>query len=132
MAELSAQQQAVIELAGDVFVTACPGSGKTRVLTEKIVATLAQGIAPCKRVAAVTFTNHAADEIASRLHERGFSRRQLWTGTIHSFALDWILRPYASYDESLSRGFTVADEYYAAKLLDSLRDAHGVQPSTAD
>ena len=127
MTELSRQQRAVIELGGDVFVTACPGSGKTRVLTEKIIATLEHGIPSCQRIAAVTFTNRAADEIASRLQESGYSRRQLWTGTIHSFALDWILRPYASYDESISRGFSVADEFHCRRLLESLRENHGVQ-----
>lgn len=127
MAVLSPQQQSVIELDEDVFVTACPGSGKTRVLTEKIISTLEKGISPHQRVAALTFTNRAADEMAGRLQERGFSRRQLWIGTIHSFALDWILRPYASYCDELRKGFSVADEHYARKLLKSLKDNHNVK-----
>lgn len=127
MPQLSEQQRKVVELDGDVFVTACPGSGKTRVLTEKIAVTLENGIRPYRRVAAVTFTNHAADEISSRLQERGFTRKQLWTGTIHSFALEWILRPYASYDECLKRGFSVADEFHTRKLLDSIASQHGVE-----
>jgi DNA helicase-2/ATP-dependent DNA helicase PcrA len=127
MVDLSDQQRSVIELDADVFVTACPGSGKTRVLTEKIVATLEGGISPHQRIAALTFTNRAADEVAARLQERGYSRKQLWTGTIHSFALEWILRPYASYCDSLSRGFSVADEFYTRNLIASLKDKHGVE-----
>jgi superfamily I DNA/RNA helicase len=40
MAELSDQQAFVIQIDGDLFVTACPGSGMTRVLSEKIIVTL--------------------------------------------------------------------------------------------
>jgi len=127
MAVLSLQQQTVISLEDDVFVTACPGSGKTRVLTEKIAKLLESGVSPHHRIAAVTFTNRAADEIASRLQDRGYSRRYLWSGTIHSFALEWILRPYSSYIESLRRGFTVADEFYTRKVKDSLKDKHGIR-----
>ncbi|WP_437192502.1 UvrD-helicase domain-containing protein [Planctomicrobium sp. SH527] len=126
MAELSAQQAFAIQVDGDVFVTACPGSGKTRVLSEKIIATLDQGISPHQRTLALTYTNRAADEVAARLQEHGYSKRHLWTGTIHSFALEWILRPYASYDPLLQNGFSVIDEAALRKLVDSLRGKHGV------
>lgn len=127
MPKLSLQQQAVIDLEGDVFVTACPGSGKTRVLTEKIVATLEKGIPPATRIGAVTFTNRAADEIALRLQDAGLSQRQLWTGTIHSFALEWILRPYSSYDPFLRHGFSVADEFLTRQTIESLKSKYGVK-----
>jgi len=127
MAELSEQQQEVVGLDDDVFVIACPGSGKTRVLTEKIASVLEAGIPNWKRVAAVTFTNRAADEIAFRVLDGGYSRKQLWTGTIHAFALEWILRPYASYDGQLSKGFAVADAFYVRKQLDALKEQFGVQ-----
>ena len=126
MAELSVQQRAVIEVDGDVFVTACPGSGKTRVLSEKIIATLDRGIPPHQRALALTYTNRAADEVAARLHEHGYSKKHLWTGTIHSFALEWILRPYSSYDSLLRNGFSVIDEISLKKLVDSLRKKYGV------
>jgi len=79
----------------------------------------------------LTFTNRAADEIAARLQEHGYSRKHLWTGTIHSFALEWILRPYASYDPYLRNGFSVIDEAALRKLINSLRSKHGVD-SRAD
>ena len=84
MTKLSLQQQAVVNLEGDVFVTACPGSGKTRVLTEKIIATLEEGIPVATRIAALTFTNRAADEIALRLQDAGLSQ--------HSFGLERSIR----------------------------------------
>jgi superfamily I DNA/RNA helicase len=125
MIDLSAQQRAVIELNEDVFVTACPGSGKTRVLTAKIARTIEEGVSPQSRIAAVTFTNRAADEIAARLQDSGYSRSKLWSGTIHSFALEWILRPYASYIPSLRQGFSVADDHYVQQLVESLKDQYG-------
>lgn len=127
MASLNEQQEEILALAGDVFVTACPGSGKTRVLTEKLLATLQAGIPRFQRIAAVTYTNRAADEIASRLQESGFTRKHLWTGTIHSFALEWILRPYSSYIPALRKGFAVADERQTNKELERLKDKHGIQ-----
>lgn len=126
MAELSTQQSFVIQVDGDVFVTACPGSGKTRVLSEKIIATLDRGISPHQRALALTYTNRAADEVSARLQEHGYSKKHLWTGTIHSFALEWILRPYASYEPLLRNGFSVIDEAALRKLTDSLRMKHGV------
>src|SRR5262245_28028178 len=126
MAQLSDQQRAIIGIDGDVFVTACPGSGKTRLLTEKVAHTLAPGIPPQHRIAAVTFTNRAADEIKERIQDGETPTKQLWTGTIHSFALEWILRPYSSYDSMLRTGFSVADEYVLRKLVDSLRERHGL------
>lgn len=127
MATLNEQQEEILTLNGDVFVTACPGSGKTRVLTEKLLLTLQAGIPRFKRVAAVTYTNRAAGEIASRLQESGFSRKHLWTGTIHSFALEWILRPYSSYIPLLSKGFAVADERQTNQELERLKTKHGVE-----
>jgi len=130
MAKLSAQQQAIIDIEGDVFVTACPGSGKTRLLTEKIANVLSSGIPLQCRIAAVTFTNRAADEIRERIQSGETPTKHLWTGTIHSFALEWILRPYGSYDPLLRSGFSVADEYLVRNLVDSLREIHGVGRNT--
>lgn len=126
MNDLNAQQAFVINVDGDVFITACPGSGKTRVLAEKIIATLDQGISPHVRVLALTYTNRAADEVAARLQEHGYYKKHLWTGTIHAFALEWILRPYASYEPLIQNGFSVIDESSVRKLVDSLRKKHQV------
>ena len=119
MVELSAEQTACIQYSGDVFVTACPGSGKTRVLTEKVITALADIESDKHRVAALTFTRRAAEEISSRLGAA--ERRQVWTGTIHSFALEWILRPYASYIKPLRCGFSVLDEYSERSAINDLR-----------
>ena len=79
------QQQAVMAGTGPVLVLAGPGSGKTRVLTQRIAYLIGQmGIRPY-HVLAVTFTNKAAREMGDRvsgmLGERG---RGLTLGTFHS------------------------------------------------
>jgi superfamily I DNA/RNA helicase len=126
MLKLSEQQRAAVEEPGNVFVTACPGSGKTRVLIQRIMDDLSKLESTKHRVIAVTFTNRAADEIKSRLDDSEIPLNQLWTGTIHSFSLDWILRPYACYSKQLRRGFRVADEYFTRNLINDLKRKHGL------
>ena len=86
-----AQHQAVTAPPGPILVLAGPGSGKTRVLTHRIAYRIDQlGAAP-GAIMAVTFTNKAAREMATRLeklHDRdGVSHpplRSLNIGTFHS------------------------------------------------
>lgn len=114
------QIDAVIETS-NVFLTACPGSGKTRALTYKIAFELNQLASLKKVIVAVTFTNRAADEIKKRIRDLNADDSNLWAGTIHSFCLEWILRPYMCYLEELKNGFSISDEYNSESLIDSLK-----------
>lgn len=121
MIYLNEQQKAAMDHPGNVVVTACPGSGKTRVLTSRVIRGLEELISTKHRIVAMTFTNRATDEIRSRLDQLSINHDQLWAGTIHAFALEWILRPYASYVPRLQKGFSIADEYLTEHLLRELR-----------
>jgi superfamily I DNA/RNA helicase len=84
------QRKAVFELNGSAIITASPGTGKTRTLVARAINKL-ETLPKHKSIALITYTNAGADEIASRL----ISESSVFTGTIHSFCLEYILRPFS-------------------------------------
>ncbi len=79
------QQDAVLYTDGPSLVIAGAGSGKTRVLTYKIVHLLYNGYEPW-RILALTFTNKAAREMRERIETLvgASTASKLWMGTFHS------------------------------------------------
>jgi len=122
--DLNSEQDAAIKIDGNVFLTACPGSGKTRTLIYKIAFELSKLKSPREFVVAITYTNRAADEIHERVEHLGVDTSQLWIGTIHSFCIEWILKPYGIYHEKLRRGFRVINSHDSEKLLTDLCNTH--------
>jgi len=118
--DLNPEQEAAILEPGSVFLIACPGSGKTRTLTYKIAYELSRLESNKQFVVAITYTHRAADEIHERIEGLGVDTSRLWIGTIHSFCLEWILKPYGIYHEALDRGFRVIDQQEREKLLEAL------------
>lgn len=84
--QLSKQQRKIVEqpLGGSIQVLASAGSGKTRVLTERIGFILSNQRKD--GVIALTFTNKAASEMKGRLIQNDFEESRIWVGTIHSIA----------------------------------------------
>lgn len=115
--QLNPQQRAAVEYCeGPSLVIAGAGSGKTRVLTYKIVHLLRLGIEPY-RILALTFTNKAAREMKKRISdvvgERVASR--IWMGTFHSIFLR-ILRRHAE-TIGFKNGFTIYDTTDSRSLV---------------
>ncbi|MBB3014028.1 ATP-dependent helicase [Cupriavidus alkaliphilus] len=87
-ARLSSDQLSVAtHVHGSLLVVAGPGSGKTRVLTERI-RHLLTSVPGHFRVLALTFTNKAADEMKERLADLGEERERAFIGTLHGFCLE--------------------------------------------
>jgi DNA helicase-2/ATP-dependent DNA helicase PcrA len=83
--KLDNQQEAVVySKAKNILVIAGAGSGKTRVLTERIKHLLETGVEP-HNIVAITFTNMAAEEMKDRLKDVP-TIGDIFVGTIHSFA----------------------------------------------
>jgi DNA helicase-2/ATP-dependent DNA helicase PcrA len=118
--DLNDEQIAAIEEDDSVFLVACPGSGKTRTLTYKIAHELSKLESTKKWVVAITYTHRAADEIQNRIERLGIDTSQLWIGTIHSFCLEWILKPYALYHDALKNGFRVINSFDSEKQITGL------------
>ncbi|MFC1750806.1 UvrD-helicase domain-containing protein [Pseudomonadota bacterium] len=118
--ELNTEQGEAVRQPGSIFLVACPGSGKTRTLTYKIADELSRLDSDKKFVVAITYTHRAADEIHERIEDLGVDTSRLWIGTIHSFCLEWIIKPYGIYLPELERGYQVIDQHEREKLLERL------------
>ncbi len=110
------QQEAVLHKDGPLLVLAGPGSGKTRVVTHRITALIAQGVHG-NRIAALTFTNKAAEEMKSRV-ETLVSNRNVWIGTFHRFCAH-LLRQHAHL-VGLASNYTIYDTDESKRLLEGV------------
>ena len=118
--DLNDEQIQAIEQDNNILLIACPGSGKTRTLTYKIAYELSKLNSNKKYIVAITYTNKAADEIKERVEYLGINTKQLWIGTIHSFCLEWIVRPYSLYIPKLKYGFRVINSHDTEEMITRL------------
>ncbi len=116
---LTVEQHDAVVHEGNLLLTACPGSGKTKTLVSRIANLLSEKeINEGKRlIIAITYTNVAAETILERLDSYGVDSSNLWVGTIHSFCLEWVIKPYTGYCNRISTGFRIIDEYEQRKLI---------------
>lgn len=114
------QRRAIEAPPGPVLVIAGPGAGKTYCLIARVHRLVTVHGYPPERICAVTFTNKAADEIATRLErEIGDAGRHVARGTLHRLCIG-ILRSHPEA-AGLRPGFGIADEEYQRALLRRLR-----------
>ena len=89
------QKEAVMHVDGPCLVLAGAGSGKTKVLTERIVNLINNGVSPYN-ILAITFTNKAAREMRERVYNSiEEEANKIFIGTFHSLGLK-IVRENAS------------------------------------
>ena len=89
------QKEAVMHIDGPCLVLAGAGSGKTKVLTERIVNLINNGVSPYN-ILAITFTNKAAREMRERVYNSiEEEANKIFIGTFHSLGLK-IVRENAS------------------------------------
>lgn len=96
MTFLTEDQKRAVDCDGNISLSACPGSGKTRVIIAKLLR-LAEAVEGTPRsIGCITYTNAAVDEIESRIKQVGTNAlsERCEIVTIHAFCLQFILRPY--------------------------------------
>ncbi len=113
------QRNAVLNSSGRSIVIAGPGSGKTRVITYKLIHLISQGIKPSE-ILLVTFTRAAAREMIERAKSAtGSDLKDMVAGTFHSVA-NLFLRRYSKllgYDPN----YTILDREDSKNLMTHVR-----------
>ena len=115
-----AQESAVTFVSGPCLVLAGAGSGKTRVITNKIAHLVRNCDMPARYIAAVTFTNKAAREMKERVAQTlgKPEARGLKVSTFHTMGLT-IIKAHVK-DLGLKPGFSLFDDKDSFALLNDL------------
>jgi len=120
------QKEAIIDLEGPCLIVAGAGSGKTRVLTSRVVHIIKEKKAWPNQILCVTFTNKAAREmqnrIANSLREKQTSIP--WLGTFHSVCAK-LLRKHAEA-VGLNSRFTIIDQEDQLRLIKNISKAENI------
>jgi ATP-dependent DNA helicase Rep len=114
------QAEATRYISGPLLVLAGAGSGKTRVITEKIAYLIKQCDYHPRHIAAVTFTNKAAREMKERVSQllKGSESKGLRVSTFHTLGLDIIRNELKALD--YKSGFSIFDAQDSASLMREL------------
>ena len=120
------QQEAVLHLDGPLLIVAGAGSGKTKVLTTRIVHIIRTHKAFSNQILSVTFTNKAAKEMQTRVSKllKRDATGLPWLGTFHSISAK-ILRKHAEA-VGLKSNFTILDQDDQARLLKNICKAENI------
>lgn len=116
------QDEAVKFVSGPCLVLAGAGSGKTRVITNKIAYLVQQCGYKARNIAAVTFTNKAAREMKERVGQSLGKKESkgVMVSTFHTMGLNIIRREYKALD--LKAGFSLFDDQDQLALLKELTE----------
>ena len=115
----SEQKKAVEKTQGSLLVLAGAGSGKTRVLTFRILHILYNKLSTPSQILAVTFTNKAANEMKSRIGKFiNIPVEMMWVGTFHSLSLKILKQHYK--EVGLKKNFQIIDTDDQLKLIKNI------------
>lgn len=121
----ASQERAVTTDSKRCVVIAGPGSGKTRVLTERIAYLIETQRAAPEKILAITFTNKAASEMRKRINDRLVTQTtSVEVRTFHSFGLG-LLRDCNEY-MGLSPNFEIASSSTVDRILTKTLSRHGL------
>ena len=126
-----AQRAAVEQCDSPLLVLAGAGSGKTRVITQKIHHLIVTRRMPAEKIAAITFTNKAAREMRERAGAllRGVDAEGLTVCTFHSLGLKFLQIEHEA--AGLRRGFSIFDSDDAGALVKDLMPRGAKGPDIA-
>ena len=116
--QLNPQQQAAVEHMGSpLLVLAGAGSGKTRVITQKVAWLIRNAGVEAKNIAAITFTNKASREMKARVSELLSTEeaKGLTVSTFHTLGLNVIRQEYKAL--GYKAGFTIFDSQDSSTIL---------------
>ncbi|MCL1039491.1 DNA helicase Rep [Shewanella submarina] len=116
------QNDAVHYVSGPCLVLAGAGSGKTRVIINKIAYLVQKCGYNARNIAAVTFTNKAAREMKERVAQSMGRKeaRGLWISTFHTLGLEILKREHKAV--GLKAGFSLFDDQDTIALLKELTE----------
>lgn len=121
------QLEAVTNTDGPLLVLAGAGTGKTKVLTSRIIHILSSNLASPFQILSVTFTNKAAAEMKKRIGDViGDQVNNIWVGTFHSIAAR-ILRRHPEA-VGLRSDFTIIDDDDQTRLLKQILADFNIDP----
>jgi DNA helicase-2/ATP-dependent DNA helicase PcrA len=136
----ASQLEAISHRRGHLQIIACPGSGKTEVVSQRIAEMIEEGTEP-RKIAAFTFTEKAAEELKTRI--RGILEKvcpersdvgDMFVGTIHQFCfqmireIDPIYRTYDVLDDPRRVAFLAKPKNFFEKVgLVNLKNHHNMR-----
>ncbi|MFT6332213.1 MAG: DNA helicase-2/ATP-dependent DNA helicase PcrA [Lentimonas sp.] len=110
------QKDAVVHQGSPLLILAGAGTGKTRVLTERIIYLINTYLANPQQILAVTFTNKAASEMKFRISNQiGELAHNIWMGTFHGVAMKILKRHPETV--GLKGDFTILDSDDSLRLI---------------
>ena len=125
------QKKALKAVDGAVLVTAGAGSGKTRLLTHRIVYLIKEFDIQPENILAITFTNKAANEMKERVVQMYPSGGRVWISTFHSMCAKILRSHINQLDARFSSNFSIYSDAEMTKIITELMAERGLKKEDA-